>query len=104
MAKRMMLTIGSALEQLARLALMVETGDLPSRSELRMETLWQDPENLTAAQKVDAATKRAAIGVPREQLWRDAGYTEQQIEDMKDMEAMQEVNEPAKTENGETNE
>jgi len=101
MAKRMMLTIGSALEQMARLALMVETGDLPSRSELRMETLWQDPENLTAAQKVDAATKRAAIGVPKEQLWRDAGYTEQQIEDMKDMLAMEEVTKPETTENGE---
>lgn len=101
MAKRMMLSIGGALEQVGRLALMVETGDLPSASELRMETLWQDPENLTQAQKVDAATKRAAIGVPTEQLWRDAGYTEQQIEDMKDMVAMQQV---TTTENGETDE
>lgn len=101
LAKRMMVSIGGALEQVARLALMVETGDLPSRAELRMETLWQDPENLTQAQKVDAATKRAAIGVPTEQLWRDAGYTEQQIEDMKDMLALQQALTPK---NGETNE
>ncbi len=98
MAKRMMLTLGSALEQVGRLALMVESDDMPSASEMRMETLWQDPENLTQAQKVDAATKRAAIGVPTEQLWRDAGYTEQQIEDMKDMLAMEQV---TKNENGE---
>lgn len=99
MAKRMMLTLGSALEQVGRLALMVESSDMPSASEMRMETLWQDPENLTQAQKVDAATKRAAIGVPKEQLWRDAGYTEQQIEDMKDMLAMEQVTNPV--ENGE---
>lgn len=98
MAKRMMLTIGGALEQVGRLALMVESDDMPTASEMRMETLWQDPENLTQAQKVDAATKRAAIGVPTEQLWRDAGYTEQQIEDMKDMLALQQVN---NNENGE---
>lgn len=101
MAKRMMLTLGGALEQIGRLSLMVESNDLPTASEMRMETLWQDPENLTQAQKVDAATKRAAIGVPTEQLWRDAGYTEQQIEDMKDMLAMQQVNEVNNVQNGE---
>lgn len=82
-AKREQTPTGGALEAIARLALMVETGDLPSASEMRMETQWADAENLTQAQRVDAAVKRAALQVPREQLWRDAGYTDQQIEDMR---------------------
>lgn len=85
LAKREMVPTGGALETIARLALMVESGDLPSNAELRMETVWADPENLTASQKVDAVSKKAALGVPREQLWRDAGYSEQEIEDMKRM-------------------
>ena len=85
LAKRDMVSTGGALEQIARLALMVESGDLPSSNELRMETQWEDPENLTASQKIDAVSKKAALQVPVEQLWRDAGYTEQQIEDMKRM-------------------
>lgn len=87
LARREQVPTGGAFEQIARLALMVETGDLPSTNEMRMETVWSDTENLTDAQKVDAATKRAAIHVPIEQLWKDAGYTEQQIEDMKKMRA-----------------
>jgi hypothetical protein len=89
LAKRDMVVTGGALESIARLALKVESGDVATPAEMRMETIWADPENLTQAQKVDAATKRAAINVPTEQLWRDAGYSEQQIEDMKDMQDME---------------
>lgn len=77
--------VGGAIENMMRLALMVESGDLPSADEMGMETNWANPENLTEAQRVDAATKRAALKVPTEQLWIDAGYTPQQIEDMKRM-------------------
>ena len=43
LAKRDMVTTGGALEQVARLALMVESGDLPSANELRMETSGPTP-------------------------------------------------------------
>lgn len=87
LAKREMVPTGGALETMARLALMVESGDLPSNAELKMETQWADPENLTASQRVDAASKKAALQVPVIQLWRDAGYTENEIEEMKQMRA-----------------
>lgn len=84
-AKSKWVPTGGSIETIMRLALMVESGDLPTADELGMETLWGDAENLTDAQRVDAASKKAALKVPTEQLWIDAGYTPQQIADMKTM-------------------
>ena len=39
------------------------------------ETIWADPEYRSESELADALVKRAAIGVPRQQLWEDAGYS-----------------------------
>ena len=47
----------------------------------RTEVMWRDPETRTEAERVDAITKLASVGVPQEALWaRVPGVTPQMIE------------------------
>ena len=47
-----------------------------------LETIWRDPETRTVAQAADAAVKKLAVGVSREQILEDLGYSPVQIERM----------------------
>ena len=57
-----------------------------------VETIWADPEYRSEAELADALIKRSAIGVPRQQLWEDAGYSQVQISRFKAMEAEDTLN------------
>jgi hypothetical protein len=46
------------------------------------ETLWVNPESQHPTIVADSLVKKAAIGVPDEILWEEAGYTPQQIKRM----------------------
>ena len=46
------------------------------------EVLWQDPEQIPVTQLADAAVKKATVGVPQPVLWRELGYTPEQIAEM----------------------
>ncbi|MFJ3634639.1 phage portal protein [Streptomyces sp. NPDC090112] len=82
-ARERMLHFGEAWERVMRLAFLV-LGD--KRSEAHgAEVIWRDPENRTEAQHMDALLKAQLIGVPRDQLLLDAGYTPQQIERFRSM-------------------
>ena len=51
------------------------------------ETVWADPEYRSESELADALVKRSSIGVPRQQLWEDAGYSQTQITRFRAMEA-----------------
>ena len=64
-----------------RLAVLVRDGvQRPGMESL--ETIWRDPETRTVAQAADAAVKKLAVGVSREQVLEDLGYSPVQIERM----------------------
>jgi Phage portal protein, SPP1 Gp6-like len=67
---------GEAWERVMRLAFAV-TGDARAGAE-DAETIWRDPRLRPEGMVVDAATKKAAIGVPLRQLLEDMGYSPQQ--------------------------
>jgi hypothetical protein len=48
-----------------------------------VESLWSDPERTSLAQMVDAAVKKQTLGIPREVIWLELGYTPVQIDEMK---------------------
>lgn len=77
-ARERMLHFGEAWERVMRLAFRV-MGDARADA-FGAEVIWRDPENRTEAQHYDALLKAQMIGVPRDQLLLDAGYTPQQIE------------------------
>ncbi|MGW6597903.1 phage portal protein [Streptomyces sp. NPDC055036] len=78
-----MLHFGEAWERVMRLAFQV-LGDARAEA-YGAEVIWRDPENRTEAQHMDALLKLELIGVPRDQLLSDAGYTPQQIERFRSM-------------------
>jgi hypothetical protein len=53
------------------------TGDARAGAE-DAETIWRDPRLRPEGMVVDAATKKAAMGVPLRQLLEDMGYSPQQ--------------------------
>jgi hypothetical protein len=57
----------------------------PRADAFSAETIWKDPENRTEAQHMDALLKLQMIGVPRDQLLSDAGYSPQQLSRFADM-------------------
>ncbi|MFF1633964.1 phage portal protein [Leifsonia sp. NPDC058248] len=76
-ARRKMRYFGEAWEEVIRLCFKV-VGD-PRADVTDGETIWGNPEYRSESELADALVKRAAIGVPRQQLWEDAGYTQTQI-------------------------
>ena len=76
-ARSKMVYFGEAWEEVIRLCFKV-TGD-PRGDVMNAETIWTNPEYRSDSELADALVKRAAIGVPKEQLWEDAGYTQAQI-------------------------
>jgi hypothetical protein len=72
---------GGAWEDVMRLAVLVRDGvQRPGMESL--ETIFRDPETRTVAQAADAAVKKLAVGVSREQVLEDLGYSPVQIERM----------------------
>ena len=89
-ARRKMRFFGEGWEEVMRLAFKVlddPRGDITST-----ETIWADPEYRSEAELADALIKRSALGVPRQQLWEDAGYSQTQISRFKAFEAEDALN------------
>ena len=84
-SRRKMRFFGEAWEEVMRLSFKV-LGD-PRGDETTAETIWGDPEYRSEAELADALVKRGSIGVPQQQLWEDAGYSQTQIARFKAMQA-----------------
>jgi hypothetical protein len=84
-ARRKMRFYGEAWEEVMRLCFKVL--DDPRGDITDGETIWGDPEYRSESELADALIKRSSIGVPRQQLWEDAGYSQTQISRFHAMEA-----------------
>lgn len=80
-ARRRQRAFGGAWEDAMRLAVLVRDG-VQSPGMESLETIWADPETRTVAQAADAAVKKLSVGVSREQVLEDLGYSPVQIERM----------------------
>lgn len=89
-SRRKMRFYGEAWEEVMRLCFKV-LGD-PKADITDSETIWGDPEYRSESELADALVKRAAIGVPRQQLWEDAGYSQTQISRFHAMEVADSLN------------
>jgi len=78
---------GGSWEDVQRLVLRIKTGKWDEEAK-RLETVWRDPSTPTVAQVADAAVKKVQTGiVPVEQARIDLGYTQQQRDNMLEMDA-----------------
>jgi hypothetical protein len=77
--KRKMRSFEESWEEVMRLAFAV-LGDNERATAYDAEVLWSNPAYRSEAALVDALLKLSSLGVPKTQLWADAGYSPQQIE------------------------
>jgi hypothetical protein len=78
---------GGSWEDVQRLVLRVKSGEW-DESAKTLETVWRDPSTPTVAQVADATVKKVQTGiVPIEQARIDLGYTQQQRDNMIEMDA-----------------
>src|SRR6185312_14532882 len=47
-----------------------------------VHALWRDPEQRIRSQRIDGAVKMSTLGVPQDVLWREMGFTPEEIERM----------------------
>jgi hypothetical protein len=57
-------SLGESWEDVIRLALRVKNPDDPRGQDTSAEIIWRDPESRSLAERADAATKLASIGMP----------------------------------------
>jgi len=76
-------SFGEGLEEAIRLAFAWMDDD--RAMDLSSEVDWAPSEARSEAEYVDSLVKKMAFGVPKEQLWADAGYSPQQIARFKSM-------------------
>jgi hypothetical protein len=85
--------IGEAWEEVARLALGFMGH--PGAVNFSAQVIWRDFETRSEGVVVDALTKMAQLGVPRDVLWAKWGASPQDIEAWKAMEPVEPVTVPA---------
>ncbi len=73
-----------------RLAFAVE-GDDKKAADHSAEVIWADPESRTESEHVDAVTKKAALGVPLQQIYEDLGYSATTIARFEQMRAREQA-------------
>jgi Phage portal protein, SPP1 Gp6-like len=80
--KDRMTTFGNVWEDVMTFALQIGSG-----RNLRLTTQWEDPFAPTEDEKLGTLTLKKGIGIPEEQLWSEAGYAEEDITKMQEMNA-----------------
>lgn len=84
--KGKMPAFGDSHEEAMRLSFMA-MGDKERAQEIQVETIWRDPESRSFGELVDGLVKLSTIGVPHEILWERAGFSPQEIDRMRSMQA-----------------
>jgi hypothetical protein len=74
---------GEGLESAMRIAFAWQNDE--RANDTAAEVDWAPSESRSESEYVDSLVKKMALGVPKEQLWADAGYSPQQIERFKSM-------------------
>jgi hypothetical protein len=78
-----MATFGNVWEDVMTLATQMSSG----RSAIRLTTQWNDPFAPTANELLTNLTLKKALGIPDEQLWKEAGYADEDITRMQQLNA-----------------
>jgi len=77
------ISFGEGIEEAIRLAFAWMNDD--RAMDLSAEVDWAPSEARSEAELADSLVKKSTFGVPKEQLWADAGYSPQQIARFKSM-------------------
>jgi len=84
--KAKILFFSDAWEEAMALALTASSSAADAEAS-DLEAIWDDPERVPISVTVDACVKKKGLGVPLPVLWREMGYTPEQIDEMEKLEA-----------------
>ena len=86
-AKRRQTNFGNAWEDCLMMALKLQgafgTAVSGAQPETHFSTVWDDPETRNQQTFLASLVSKQALGVPQEQLWREMGYNQEEIDQMK---------------------
>lgn len=82
-AKKRQVYFGNSWENALRMARILSNvfGGTNLDETQAIEMVWASPEVRNVKEDLEAATMKQALGVPREQLWTEMGYTEGQVQE-----------------------
>ena len=84
-AKQRMVNFGNAWEDCVAMGLRIQaafgtaTGEL---EDMQFSTTWDDPETRNEQAHLETLKSKAELGVSKHQLFREMGYTQEQIDQM----------------------
>lgn len=84
-AKQRMVNFGNAWEDALMLALRIQKvfgASLPDVEEGAIQTTWDDPETRNEQAHLESLKAKLELGITKHQLWREMGYTQEQIDQM----------------------
>ena len=84
-ARQRMVSFGNAWEDCLTTALRIQAAfgsTVADADEVQVETTWDDPETRNEQAHMEALKSKAELGVSKHQIWRELGYTQEQIEQM----------------------
>jgi len=96
-AKARQITFGNAWVKCVELAVRMQNtfGEPVKLGEYNpnmiLDTIWTDAQSRSQQATIDLLLKKKELGIPMEQLWREAGYSSQRIIQMKAMKAEEEA-------------
>ena len=97
-AQQRMINFGNSWEDCLTIAARIQEtfgASVADLSELVFNTTWDDPETRNEQNHMEALKAKAELGVTKRQIWRELGYTQEQIDQMDidgAMERQQETN------------
>ncbi len=74
---RRQVAFGNVWEQVFQFGLLI------AKTQATLQSRWKDPAPRSEMERAQLLTQKKTFNVPDEQLWRESGYTEQQITDWK---------------------
>ena len=84
-AQQRMVNFGNAWEDCLMMALRIQTAfgaTVADAEEVMLETTWDDPETRNEQSHMEVLKGKAELGVTKHQIYRELGYTQEQIDQM----------------------
>ena len=80
-----MVNFGNSWEDAVLMALRIQAAfgnPVINPDESVIETTWDDPETRNEQSHLESLRIKAELGVTKHQIWRELGYTQEQIDEM----------------------
>jgi len=86
-ARQRMINFGNSWEDCIMMALRIQAAFGPSVGEVEegaLSTTWDDPETRNEFAHLESLKSKLELGISKKQIWRELGYTQDQIDQMEE--------------------